>query len=187
MTNRSLFSVIMKALALGTAVITLVLALLYSFIQANWIFSTAISFGTTAYHFCMRLAVGYLVSKLPFHPRQAWFRPRKWEAKLYKVLGVKRWKGKLPTYSPSAFSLKTQTMEQIVRNMCTAELVHEVIIVLSFLPIAFSGVFGALPVFLTTSLAAAVFDGLFVVAQRYNRPRLVRILFHREKPNFPTA
>ena len=176
MTKRLTFPVVMKSLALSTAVITLVFVILCRFLRAGWLLTAAISFGTTAYHFCMRLAVGYLIPKLPFDPQHPWFRPRKWEPALYKALRVKQWKGKLPTYDPGQFSLKTKTREQIICNMCAAELVHEGIVLLSFLPIAFSSVFGAFPVFLTTSLAAAAFDSLFIIAQRYNRPRLVRLL-----------
>lgn len=177
--KRSSFPLIMKALAIGTAAVTLVLGLLFHWSRADWVLSAAISFGTTAYHFCMRLAVGYLVPKLTgyrFDPESPWFRSRCWEAKLYKVLRVKRWKGKLPTYAPSQFSLETQTPEQILRNMCGAEAVHGIIMALSLLPIGLSGVFGTPGVFLGTSLAAALFDSLFVIVQRYNRPRLARIL-----------
>lgn len=166
----------MKALALSTSCVTLVLVILCRLCQASWLLSAAVSFGTTAYHFCMRLAVGYLVPKLPLDPRHPWFQPRGWEPALYKALRVKQWKGKLPTYDPSQFSLSSHTLEQIICNMCGAELVHETIMVLSLVPIAFSQVFGDLPVFLITSLAAFLFDGLFVIAQRYNRPRLARIL-----------
>ena len=176
MGNGSRFAVIMKILALVTSAMTAIFAVAHRLIPTNWLLPTAITFGTTAYHFCMRLAVGWLVPKLPFDPGHSWFRPRSWEAGFYGFLAVKRWKGKLPTYDPREFSLKEQTLAQILRNMCGAELVHEGIVILSFLPIAFSSVFGAFPVFLTTSLAAAAFDCLFIIAQRYNRPRLVGIL-----------
>ena len=176
MRKDSRFSVTMKILALVTLVITLILAAAHRLFPASWLLPTAISFGTTAYHFCMRLAVGCLIPKLPLDPCHGWFRPRSWEAGFYGFLRVKRWKGKLPTYDPNEFSLKTQTLEQILRNMCAAELVHEAIMVLSLVPIAFSPIFGALPVFLVTSLTACLFDGLFVIAQRYNRPRLARLV-----------
>ena len=104
------------------------------------------------------------------------------EAKLYKALRVRRWKGRLPTYAPSQFSLETQSPEQILRNMCGAEAVHEIIMVLSLLPIGLSGFFGTPGVFLGTSLAAALFDSLFVIAQRYNRPRLMRVLMRQKLP-----
>ena len=44
----------------------------------------------------------------------------------------------------------------------------------------FSLLWGAFPVFLITSLLAAAFDSCFAVMQRYNRPRLVRILEKKE-------
>ena len=63
--------------------------------------------------------------------------------------------------------------------MCGAEAVHEVIMLFSFLPLIMIPVFGTPGVFFFTSLGAAAFDGLFVMAQRYNRPRVVRIFEKR--------
>ena len=143
----------------------------------------AISTGTTAYHFLMRLAVGYIVPKLTrydFDYRFPWFQPRKWEARFYKKLHVRNWKGRLPTYAPGQFSLKENTLHRIIQNMCGAEIVHEIIMMLSFLPLLTVPFFGAFPVFLITSVLAALFDSIFVIAQRYNRPRLVKILKKQE-------
>lgn len=179
MGKRPSFPVLMKSLALFATLSTLFLALAYHLRPFGWLLTAAISFGTTAYHFLMRLAVGFLVPKCTgysFDWRKPWFRPRPWEAGLYKKLRLKRWKGRIPTYDPTQFSLEHHAMEQVVRNMCGAELVHEIIMVLSFLPLAFSPVFGAFSVFLITSVLAALYDGIFVMAQRFNRPRLVRIL-----------
>ena len=64
--------------------------------------------------------------------------------------------------------------------MCGAEIVHEVIMVLSFLPLLTVPFFGTFPVFLMTSALSALFDSIFVMAQRYNRPRLVRIYEKQE-------
>ena len=173
----------MKRTALITSIITAVLSILHRFYPYGWILSCAISFGTTAYHFCMRLLVGYSVHRIThysFDYRSRWFSPRKWEATVYRFLRVKRWKQGMPTYDPSAFSMKEHTLEQVIRNMCGAEIVHEIIIVFSFIPISFSLLFGDFPVFLITSLAAALYDSIFVIIQRYNRPRLVRILNKQE-------
>ncbi|MCD7724158.1 MAG: hypothetical protein LUI12_01155 [Clostridiales bacterium] len=52
----------------------------------------------------------------------------------------------------------------------------ENIMVLSFVPLAFSRWFGDVPVFAVTSCGACLVDGVFVAVQRYNRPRLVRLL-----------
>ena len=64
--------------------------------------------------------------------------------------------------------------------MCGAEIVHELIMILSFLPMLTVPVFGSLPVFLITSVVSALFDSIFVMAQRFNRPRLVRIYEKQE-------
>ena len=60
--------------------------------------------------------------------------------------------------------------------MCQAELVHETITVLSFVPVLFAIWFGQLPVFLITSLLAAAFDMQFVILQRFNRPRVIKFI-----------
>ena len=86
----------------------------------------------------------------------------------------------MPTYDPAAFSMRNNSLEQIVYNSCVSEAVHEVIVLFSFVPLLFTFLWGALPVFLITSMLAAAFDSCFVMMQRYNRPRLLRILSKKE-------
>ena len=179
----SRFSRAVKRVAAITSALTVVLLAAYAAAPHGWILSCAISVGTTAYHFLMRLAVGYALPKLTdydFDYRYFWFQPRKWEAALYRKLHVRKWKGKLPTYAPSQFSLSEHSLHRIIQNMCGAELVHEIIMVLSFVPLLTVPVFGTFPVFLITSIFAALFDSIFVMAQRFNRPRLVRIYEKQE-------
>lgn len=64
--------------------------------------------------------------------------------------------------------------------MCKAELVHETIALLSFLPVAAGIWFGAYPVFIITSVLAAMCDMMFVVMQRYNRQRVMKLV-NRER------
>lgn len=184
MLMKNKFPLVMKSIAVFTTAATVVLSLAYPLFSQGWMLTAAISVGTTAYHFVMRLAVGYVVPRVTgydFDYNHPWFRPRSWEAGLYKKLRLHRWKGKLPTYAPEQFDLKRQSMQRIIRNMCGAEVVHEVIIVLSFLPLVTVPVFGEFFVFLSTSVFAAAFDGLFVMAQRYNRPRVVRLYKRKER------
>ena len=181
--NKISFSKVMIFLAVITSATTLLLILCQPLRQTAWWLACTISFGTTAYHFVMRLAVGYGLLKLTnydFDYRHRWFQPRKWEAPFYKKLQLRNWKGKIPTYAPSQFSLKEQTLYRIIQNMCGAELVHEIIMVLSFLPLLAVPIWGEFRVFLITSLLSALFDSIFVMAQRYNRPRLVRIYEKQE-------
>ena len=175
------FPRVMKATALVTLALTAVLILLYRLHPWDWLLPAAISAGTTFYHFAMRLTVGSIVPHCIKQPmKYRWFHPKSFEPKLYDTLKVKRWKDRMPTYDPASFSLRENTLEQIVDNCCVSEAVHEVIILFSFIPLFFSVRWGAFPVFLITSLLSALFDGSFAVMQRYNRPRLVRILAKKE-------
>lgn len=142
-------------------------------------FSASITFGTIFYHFAMRLAVGYLIDAR-YHNRmdhtKKWFTEKAFEKKLYKMIQVKKWKKWLPTYNPQDFDLKNRSAAEIVQVSCQAEAVHEVNMALSFVPVVFSVWFGSLDVFLITSFAAFLFDSTFVIIQRYNRPRLLRLM-----------
>lgn len=177
------FPIIMQSIAAVTSAVTVLLLFLLRCTDTPWLLDAAITFATTAYHFLMRLGIGYLIPKVTgyrFDYRHSWFQPKNWETALYKKLNVKRWKGKLPTYAPGQFSLASNSLSRIIQNMCGAEVVHEIIMLLSFLPLLAVPAFGAFPVFFVTSLLAALFDSLFVMAQRFNRPRLVRIFEKQE-------
>ena len=87
----------------------------------------------------------------------------------------------MPTYNPTLFSLEDNSLEQIAKNMCQAEVVHEVIILCSFLPMLFAIPWGEFWVFFITSLAAAIFDSVFVMLQRYNRPRIMKLLKYQNR------
>ena len=177
------FPLVMKSIATFTAAITILLFLYEPGRQTDWWLPCILSFGTTAYHFMMRLAVGYLLQKLTdydFDYRHVWFQPRKWEPAIYKKLQVRKWKGKIPTYAPNQFSLEHQSLHRVIQKMCGAELVHEIIMVFSFLPLLAVPLWGEFWVFLITSALAALFDSIFVMAQRYNRPRVARIYEKQE-------
>lgn len=175
------FANMMKAAAFVSFFTTAVLVLLYRHRPWDWLFAAAITAGTTFYHFAMRLVVGTIVPLCVKQPmKYRWFHPKDFEPKLYQLLKVKQWKDRMPTYDPASFSLHGNTMRQIVDNCCVSEAVHDGIILLSFVPLVFACWWGAFPVFLTTSLLAAAFDCCFVIMQRYNRPRLLRILAKKE-------
>lgn len=183
----SFFAKLVKLCALLGCLLCVLFALLYYFFPVDWLLSLAITAGTAGYHFLMRLAVGWLVTVITrgqLNPDSLWFRQKRFERKLYRVLRVRHWKGKMPTYDPGKFSLEQNTPKQIIQNSCEAELVHEIIVAASFLPLLASFLWGALPVFLITSILAAGLDCCFVIMQRYNRPRLQQYLV-RYKPKTP--
>ena len=105
------------------------------------LFTFAITFGTFSYHFLMRLTVGSTIN-IMYHNqmnyRRKWFQPKQWESKLYKKLKVKSWKDKMPTYDADTFSFELHSMEEIIMAMCQSEIVHEIIVVFSFVPLTFS-------------------------------------------------
>lgn len=175
-TNR--LPVAIQSFSLITALMTVGLIVLYRFFPQDWIFAAAITFGTICYHFVMRLVVGAVVTLFSKHINYEcrWFQPRKWEFSLYEGIKLKKWKKYLPTYDPSQFNLQNNTLEEVVHSTCYFELVHEIIMLCSFIPLLLAIPFGAFPVFLITSVFAALFDSIFVITQRYNRPRLVRIM-----------
>ncbi len=141
------------------------------------LFPLAITFGTIAYHLLMRALVSIVVTLVMHNranPYNVWFRERRFEAWLFRWLKIRRWKFRVPTFAPELFDLGKHTPSEIVGAMCQAEVVHEAIIPLSFVPIAFAHWFGALSVFVLTSVGAAACDTLLVLLQRYNRPRMMR-------------
>ena len=169
----------MKGCALVfTALFVLFLACRVIF-GGGMLLTLTITFGVFAYHFGMRLLVGYTVNAL-FHNRMDYnarcFAPLPFEKKLYAFLRVKKWKKKIPTYDPDTFSIKDKSLEQLAMATCQAETVHLIIVFLSFLPLLLAIFFGDLPVFLLTSLFAAGVDTVFIILQRYNRPTLLRLI-----------
>lgn len=169
----------MKACAVISFVFTAICATLYGYTYAECFLVAAITAGTTFYHFAMRLLVGTVLQQtlqnhVNYHAK--WFQVSALEKTLYKKLKVRKWKGKLPTYDPKAFDRTLHSWDEIAQAMCQAELVHEGIIVLSFLPVLTAIPYGALWVFVITSVLAASIDALFVILQRYNRPRILKLI-----------
>ena len=169
----------MIMMTLISAVVLIVSGVIYHFTGSRVIFSVAITFGTIFYHLSVRLAVGYLIDAR-YHNRmdytKKWFTERAFEPKLYKMIRVKKWKKRFPAFNPQDFDIRSRSVTEIVQVTCQAEIVHEVNMVLSFVPIVFSVWFGSLGVFVLTSCAAFLFDSIFVIMQRYNRPRLIRLI-----------
>ena len=169
----------MKVLAFLSVGIFFIFLILNIAFPREWLFSLAITFATISYHFWMRLIVGYIVNKRMDNKAdytKKWFQLRPAESHFYEMIKVKKWKGKMPSYDPELFSKKKHTWDEIAGAMCQSELVHETIVILSFLPILSSLWFDSALVFILTSLFSALFDLMFVIIQRYNRPRVLKII-----------
>lgn len=167
----------MKLITCFLLLATAAAILWYRYTAHTPILSLAITLGTCLYHFAMRLTVGYAVNavmKNKADPRSPWFREKPFEKRLYRWLRVRKWYGKMPTCNPDLFAVEKHTSHEIVGAMCQAEVVHTLIAVFSLLPLLTAPLFGAFLAFLITSLLAAAYDLLFVVMQRYMRPRVLR-------------
>lgn len=163
--------------------LTFITFFVYEYYPTSLIFSLLVTFVTTSYHFVMRLIVGYSVNTIMKNKANYyhhWFRTSKIEDKFYKMIKVDKWKAYMPTYSPNSFSLKHHTLDEIAQGMCQSEIVHEIIVVLSFVPVLAIPYLGAAAVFFITSLLSACFDMCFVIMQRYNRPRVIKLIEKRK-------
>lgn len=174
-----MFAKIIKISAAAFVALTILFAVIYQCSSSAAALSIAITFGTFSYHFLMRLAVGYVVNGI-FHNRfdynKKWFLEKKFEKRLYKALRVKKWKNRMPTFAPEMLDLSAHTWEEIAGAMCQSEVIHSIIAVLSFAPVLAALIWGTFWVFFITSVLAACVDCMFVIMQRYNRPRVMRMI-----------
>ncbi len=150
-------------------------AVLYGIFHSGICFSLAVTFFATFYHITMRLVIGYAVNcikaeKKPFKISEA-------EMRFYKIIKLRSWKGKVPTYKKEMFSFEKNSYDEIYRNMRNAQMGHEIMVLLSFVPLLFSKALDGFAPFLITSVLAAMFDMQFVFVQRYNRARLSKIIY----------
>ena len=122
-----------------------------------WIGITAF---TIMYHFWLRIIMGN-VSKLfkkHLNYKQWWFKEKSFEKRLYKLLRVKKWKGKALTYNPESFSLKEHSLEEIANTMVKSEVDHWINEVISISTILFAILWGKFWIFLITAIVAMIFD-----------------------------
>ena len=174
---------IMKFITIFSFITTIIMSVLFLCFNKNIFLVFAITFGTTFYHLGIRLLIGFFYNSVMNNRAdytKKWYRVSPWETKLYELLRVKKWKGRMPTYNPEDFSIKKHTLNEIAQVMCQSELVHETNIIFSFVPIIAYKLFGSFYVFLITSVCAAVFDLLFVIVQRYNRSRVVKLVLKKK-------
>ncbi len=157
---------------------TLCVGLLYDITSNSVLLTFAITLGTAAYHFNVRLLVGALFEVLMNNKvdyTKKWFQVSNLEMKFYQKLKVKRWKNKMPTYNTDAFDISKHSWEEIIQTMCQAELVHETNVIVSFISVSSSVWFGSFAVFMITSILSAMLDLMFVFMQRFNRSRILKL------------
>lgn len=166
---------LVTATTIALTIITLLSTALTAITDMDLFLTISITAGTTLYHFAMRLFVGK-VTPHHFNYKSVWFKEKSFEKPLYKKLRVKKWKDKMPSYNPSTYLTKEISLYDLINTMCRNEVIHEIIAVLSFVPILFSLIIDTYFVFIITSVIACLFDLIFVIMQRYNRPRVIKVL-----------
>lgn len=139
-----------------------------------------------------QISAALICSKIPeryFSPEGFLFRERKWEkgGAIYETLfKVRKWKRFLPdggAVTKSGYRKKHLTdyseenFERFVLESCRAELMH----LISILPFWIFGLF-APPIFILYMLIYALIVNLpCIIAQRYNRPRFLKVLKRTDK------
>ena len=177
----------MYLVILITVIVTIVCFVLYygNYNKNEFILWIGISAFTIMYHFWVRIIMGNVskIFKKHISYKQKWFKERKFEKGLYKKLHVKNWKDKALTYNPESFSLEKHSLEEIANTMAKSELDHWINELISISTIFFSIIWGEFWIFLITAIAAMIFDSQFIIIQRYNRPRIVKLLERQNKRN----
>lgn len=133
---------------------------------------------TVMYHLWVRIIMGNVTKLFKDKIKYTiwWFNERKFEKKLYKLLRVKKWKDKALTYNPELFSLKEHSLNEIVNAMTKAEIDHWINEIISLSTILFGVIWGHIWIFILSAIISMVFDAQFIVIQRYNRPRVLKLL-----------
>ncbi|MBR3994101.1 MAG: hypothetical protein IKI97_02360 [Clostridia bacterium] len=133
------------------------------------------------YHFWTRLIMGALSKHWKIMYKHPFFKPLSFEKKLYKILRVRQWRDKVLTFNPDEFLLSKRTLPEIANTMAKAEVDHWVNEIISITAIFFSLIWGVFPIFFITSIMAMLFDAQFIVVQRFNRPKIARLIEGKEK------
>ena len=183
--KKSKSAIFMYSVIIVTIIISIVCFVLYynNYVENDAVLWIGITAFTILYHFWVRIIMGN-VSKL-FQKyityNKKWFQERKFEKNLYKFLKVKEWKDKALTYNPESFSVEKHSLEEIVNTMAKSEVDHWINEVISVSTIFFSLIWGQFWIFFITAVAAMIFDSQFIIIQRYNRPRVVKVMERQRK------
>lgn len=166
-----------------TAILTgffgLVAALFYC-LSPDWCFTLAVSFTVVFYQLVVRLIIYYSVRAVlkreKFYYENRYFKEKRWEPKLYKLMGVRGLKNKFPPFFPQKLTL--DKLDRLIRETCLMEIAHAVVIPLGYIPFVFAMIAGewafSIPL-LVVALSGGLIDFYALAAQRYNRPRLIRL------------
>ena len=170
------------SIAVMTLLSAVMLALYYGGITDSGIVRwTGIVSFMILYHFGMRILMGEVNKLWKISYKSAFFRPLKFEKRLYSLLRVRLWRDKVLTFRPDEFLMSKNTLDDIANTMAKVEVDHWVNEIISVSAIFFSLLWGAFPIFLVSSAVAMLFDAQFIALQRFNRPHVVRLIEAKER------
>lgn len=147
-----------------------------------WSFFYAVFLGIVSHFY------GQMLPRKYFHADRFPYRCYRWECegRVYRKLGIHKWQSKLPDLSRVMADMVPKHMRQnmtaedvqtLIAEECVAEHVH-IVLCIAFLYVA------ALWDSLTWIYLWCIYtvgNLLFVMIQRYNRPRMVRVLKRLQK------
>lgn len=145
-------------------------------VRSGVILWIGVSAFTVVYHFKGRLIMGEQTKKWNISYKHPFFRERRFEQKLYKLLRVREWRDKVLTYDPESYNVKTHTYTQLANTMSKSECDHWINELISLSTLAFGLIWGEMWIFALTALVSMLFDAQFIVVQRYNRKRVVSLI-----------
>lgn len=128
--------------------------------------------------------VGQALPRAHFSPERFPYRAYGWEngGKVYEKLGIKHWKDKLPDMSrimPDMVKKRmTSDADALIAETCVAEMIHACLMLLSLGIFAFWRGAWAWVFWLVYNIFGNV---PFILIQRYNRPRLVKLASRRKR------
>lgn len=131
------------------------------------------------FHFTTRLVMANIfdgVRTAYFKPDSFRFQEMRFEKKLYKVIGVRKWKKYLPVVDEERFALKWNTYETLIGETCRMEAMHWMNALVSLASILFSSLFGATPVFVVTAVIGVLLELVLISVHRFNRPRFRKMV-----------
>ena len=173
-----MYVVILLCILLTVAAFSLYYTEIWAHAAVLW---TGITTFTILYHFGGRILLGKLTVLFPPSYHCFWFREKRFEKKLYKLLRVRKWKEKVLTFDPDAFDLSKRTYEELAFSMTKAETDHWINELLSLTTLIFPLLWGHFPLFFGVTVVAMLFDAQFIVVQRYNRPILLRVIARKKE------
>ncbi len=133
------------------------------------------------YHFGLRIFMGEITKRFAIDYNHFWFKERRFEKPLYRLLFIRKWKDKVLTFDPAAYDFANRTPHQLATTMSKSELDHWINEIISVVSIFFSLIWGCFPAFFITAVAAMLFDAQFIIVQRYNRPIVLRLMKRMER------